>query len=173
MNLPAAFQEEMKALLKEDYASYEESFQKPRVYGLRVNSVQSSSGKNFEKSALFPAPGALDGKWLFITIPKIRWPNILIITPDFIIFRSQVPWYLLPGCQFPEETECWTCAPPRGRKSTELAARLDGSGILVSNRYQPLQSHRPFKESGTVRCRKHSGNQCSTGRPGRIFPGIF
>ena len=28
MNLPAAFQEEMKALLKEDYASYEESFQK-------------------------------------------------------------------------------------------------------------------------------------------------
>ena len=38
-------------------------------------------------------------------------------------------WACSPGCV------CWTCAPRPAAKSSQLAAALQGRGVLVSNEY--------------------------------------
>ena len=37
MNLPKAFEEKMKLLLKEEFEDYIACYEEPRFYGLRVN----------------------------------------------------------------------------------------------------------------------------------------
>lgn len=42
MNLPELYKEEMKELLQEDYDAYLASFDEPRQFGLRVNTLKIS-----------------------------------------------------------------------------------------------------------------------------------
>ena len=53
MNLPEAFEEKMKILLKDEYESYLKCFQEPRHYGLRVN-TNKISAEEFQKIAPWP-----------------------------------------------------------------------------------------------------------------------
>ena len=42
MNLPKAFEEKMKLLLKEEFEDYIACYEEPRFYGLRVNTAKIS-----------------------------------------------------------------------------------------------------------------------------------
>lgn len=132
MNLPAAFQEEMKALLKEDYASYEESFQKPRVYGLRVNQskVLPEEFRKISPFSLRQVPWTENGFYYDSKDPVAKHPYY-----HAGLYYIQEPSAMVPASRLPisrGDRVLDLCAAPGG-KSTELAARLDGSGILVSN----------------------------------------
>ena len=45
MYLPEAFQKKMKAILGEEYDDFLAGFEKPRHYGLRVNTAKITVGK--------------------------------------------------------------------------------------------------------------------------------
>lgn len=133
MELPAQFLEHMKQLLpREEYQAWLDSYKEERVYGLRVNTAKLSP-EEFEAICPFP-------------IQRIPWiPNGYYYDgnskpakdPYYYagLYYLQEPSAMTPACLLPiEPGECVLdlCAAPGG-KSTELAAKLKGRGILVSN----------------------------------------
>lgn len=133
MELPVLFLEQMKALLgEEEYKAYIESFEQKRVYGLRVNTMKLST-QTWEQLDPFHTK-------------KIPW-----VDNGYYYEGSEKPGkhpYYFAGMYYLQEPSAMTpasrlpikegdkvldlCAAPGG-KSTELAAKLNGTGLLVSN----------------------------------------
>lgn len=132
MNLPDTYLATMKEMLKEDFDAYLESFNEKRLYGLRVNNLKIST-EDFLKISPFklkPIPWIENGFYYeeedkpakhpyyfaglyYIQEPSAMTPaNVLPVTPGDVVFDM--------------------CAAPGG-KSTELAAKLSGEGLLVTN----------------------------------------
>lgn len=132
MQLPEKYKEAMKELLKEEYDKYIECFDEPRLYGLRVNTSKISV-EEFERICPFE-------------IKKVPW-----ISNGFYYNEADKPGkhpYYFAGLYYLQEPSAMTpayvlpvtegekvldlCAAPGG-KSTELGAKLNGTGLLVSN----------------------------------------
>lgn len=133
MELPVKFLENMRKLLPpEELQAYLDSYQEERVYGLRVN-TNKLSPEAFEAICPF-------------AIEKIPW-----IENGYYYKGCDKPAkdpYYYAGLYYLQEPSAMTpanvlpvspgervldiCAAPGG-KSTELAAKLKGKGVLVSN----------------------------------------
>lgn len=132
MNLPEKFTSSMKKLLNDEYDDYIKSFEEPRIYGLRVNTAKISV-EEFLKISPF-------------NLRQIPW-----IENGFFYSEEDRPAkhpYYFAGLYYLQEPSAMTpanllpvksgervldlCAAPGG-KSTELAAKLNGKGLLVSN----------------------------------------
>ena len=114
----------MKRLLKEDYPDYIRAFEKPRLYGLRVNTLKITP-EEFERIAPFP-------------IKKIPYINNGYYYDGDMYKPAKHPYYFA-GLYYLQDPSAMTpasrlpiapgdrvldlCAAPGG-KSTELAARL-------------------------------------------------
>ena len=85
MNLPAAFEEKMRALLGDEFDEYIACYEEPRYYGMRVNTGKISV-EEFKK--ICPFEIKMDS---IMTGTKCLLQSIRIILPAFIIFRSRVP----------------------------------------------------------------------------------
>ena len=130
MNLPQAFKERMKNDLKIEYESFIKSYDEPSYIALRVNTLKVTV-EEFKSTVDFcgenvpwcPTGFYYDGK---------RGSHPASIAG---LFYSQEP-----SAQIAAELAdiqkgdkvLDLCAAPGG-KSTQLAAKLDGSGLLVSN----------------------------------------
>ena len=91
MELPAAFEEKMRALLQEEFDDYIACYKEPRYYGMRVNTGKISV-EEFEKICPFEIKKFHGSKMVSImTGTKCLLQSIRTILPVFIIFRSQVP----------------------------------------------------------------------------------
>lgn len=132
MYLPTEFEEKMKKLLGEEFEAYIRCFEDKHCGGLRVNRLKISP-EDFEKICPFE-------------IKKVPWiPNGFFYNVDDQLAKH--PYYYA-GLYYIQEPSAMTpasllpitpgdkvldvCAAPGG-KSTELAARLQGKGLLVSN----------------------------------------
>lgn len=132
MNLPEKYMTKMKQLLGDDYSCYIESFNEERHYGLRANNLKIETTE-LEKISPFK-------------LEKIHW-----ISNGYYYDKEYVPSkhpYYYAGLYYLQEPSAMTpaelfninesdkvldlCAAPGG-KSTELAAKLGGTGVLVSN----------------------------------------
>ena len=132
MNLPESYLKTMKDMLGDDYDAYLESFNDKRLYGLRVNNLKIST-EDFLKISPFklkPIPWIKNGFYYeeddkpakhpyyyaglyYIQEPSAMTPaNVLPVEPGDIVFDM--------------------CAAPGG-KSTELASKLAGEGLLITN----------------------------------------
>lgn len=133
MRLPEKYTERMKALLgEEEYQEYLKSFEQKNVRGLRVNTLKISP-EEFEKISPF-------------SLKKIPWTENGYYYEDDVqpakhpyyyagLYYIQEPSAMTPAQLLPVEPgDCVldVCAAPGG-KSTELAAKLKGKGVLVSN----------------------------------------
>lgn len=134
--LPQAFLQDMKELLGEDYDLYIDSFKEKWKPGLRVNTLklEPEAFRDMVPWALEPVPWT--GNGFYYEEPS-----------DGRERPSKHPWYYA-GLYYLQEPSAMTpaavlpvepgdrvldlCAAPGG-KSTELAARLKGQGMLVSN----------------------------------------
>lgn len=130
--LPEQFEERMKILLKEEAADFFASYEKKPSAGLRVNTLKLSP-EEFSKKV----------DWQMRPIP---WIKNGYFYPDEVT-PSKHPWYYA-GLYYLQEPSAMTpanllfvkpgmrvldlCAAPGG-KSTELAAKLKGEGVLVAN----------------------------------------
>lgn len=132
MNLPKLFEDRMRTLLEEEYEAFEECYTKPHYSGLRVNTLKITP-EEFKEICPF-------------SIERIPW-----ISNGYYYDGSQQPAkhpYYHAGLYYIQEPSAMTpasllpikkgdrvldiCAAPGG-KSTELGAKLEGEGILVSN----------------------------------------
>ena len=133
MQLPNEYVEKMKALLGEEFPAYIDAFSKPRLYGLRVNTLKIST-EEFEKISPFPIkkiPYIKNGYFYDgDTYQPAKHPY------DFAgLYYLQDPSAMTPAGALPVtpgDRVLDLCAAPGG-KSTELAAKLMGKGVLVAN----------------------------------------
>jgi NOL1/NOP2/sun family putative RNA methylase len=132
MNIPQKFLDTMKELLGSEYTSYEESFQEPKAYGLRVNTAKISVEEFLALTpfALTPVPWTENGFYY-------REEDAVTKHPHYYagLYYIQEPSAMIPASRLPIEEGDRVldlCAAPGG-KATELGARLHGTGVLVAN----------------------------------------
>lgn len=133
MRLPDSFAEQMKMMLGDEYNDYLDALEKPMYHALRVNTLKISV-EDFLKISPFK-------------LTPVPWSNNGFYYDESECSPSKHPYYyaglyylqepsaLLPAAEIPIEPGDKVldiCAAPGG-KSTELLAKLDGTGYLVSN----------------------------------------
>lgn len=130
--LPIEFLDKMKELLGDSYGEYLDSFHKESFYGLRVNTLKNDPAE-FVKSAPFklnPVKWISNGFYYDGLEKPARHPYYYAG-----LYYLQEPSAMTPANLLPVEPgDCVLdlCAAPGG-KSTELAAKLKGKGMLFSN----------------------------------------
>lgn len=129
--IPEAFSEKFRRLLGAEYADFAASFSKPRSVGLRVNPKKRADLSAFH---LTPVPWAETG---FYYDPDTR-PG-LSAYHDAGAYYLQEPSAMAPAELLdakPGQRVLDLCAAPGG-KTTQIAAKLAGSGILIANEIHP------------------------------------
>ncbi|ATW23669.1 RsmF rRNA methyltransferase first C-terminal domain-containing protein [Candidatus Formimonas warabiya] len=132
MKLPDEFCQRMKLLLGEAYADFLSSYASPRYYGLRVNTLKIS-GADFLKRCPFeiiPVPWTKNGFYFSEQDRPAKHPYY-----HAGLYYIQEPSAMAPAQVLraePGDRILDLCAAPGG-KSTQIAADLQGRGVLVSN----------------------------------------
>ncbi|MBQ9935965.1 MAG: RsmB/NOP family class I SAM-dependent RNA methyltransferase [Lachnospiraceae bacterium] len=133
MELPKLFEDNMIELLGAEYETYKACLDKPMHHGIRINTMKISV-EEFLKINPFhlkPVPWCSNG---FYYDEQLDKPSK---HPYYYagLYYIQEPSAMTPASVIPIEKGDRVldiCAAPGG-KSTELAAKLDGTGVLVSN----------------------------------------
>ena len=139
INLPAAFTERMKQMLGREYDAFIASYDKERSQGLRVNGLKADPGE-FAKTAPFSLNSvawAAEGFAYGAEDRPGRHPY-----HDAGVYYIQEPSAMIAASILnpqPGEMILDLCAAPGG-KSTQVAARLGGEGLLVSNEIHPARA---------------------------------
>ena len=132
MSLPSKYLESMKELLKDDFQAYLDSFQDKRLYGLRVNTLKISP-EEFLKISPFdlkPIPWIENGFYFSEEDKPAKHPYYFAG-----LYYIQEPSAMTPANVLPVEEGDVVfdmCAAPGG-KSTELGAKLNKTGLLITN----------------------------------------
>lgn len=132
MNLPKQFEGRMKKLLGDEYQEYLQCYHKPHYGGIRVNTLKISP-KEFEHLCPFSIkkiPWIYNGYYYDTEEQPARHPYYYAG-----LYYIQEPSAMTPASLLPIEPGDMVldiCAAPGG-KSTELGAKLNGQGMLVSN----------------------------------------
>lgn len=133
MQLPDRYIDSMKKILgASELSEYLASFDEPRLYGLRVNTAKISTRDFLEISPfeLTPVPWIKNGFYYSGEDKPAKHPYYFAG-----LYYLQEPSAMTPASVLPVEEGDRVldlCAAPGG-KSTELGARLKGTGLLVSN----------------------------------------
>lgn len=133
MRLPDEFKNKMERLLeKEEYIRFIEAYNKPRYFGLRVNTLKVSVEEFLRKTPfnLEPIPWVEDGFYY----PEDESPGK---HPYYYagLYYIQEPSAMLPAKVLdakPGERVLDLCAAPGG-KTVQIAAGMKGKGIIVAN----------------------------------------
>jgi NOL1/NOP2/sun family putative RNA methylase len=132
IQLPEAFLSRMQEMLKDEYSAFIKSYQQPRQYGLRVNTLKISP-RDFEKISPFhltPVPWIPNGFFYEEEDRPARHPYYFAG-----LYYLQEPSAMSPASRLeiaPGDRVLDLCAAPGG-KATELGARLQGRGLLAAN----------------------------------------
>ncbi len=132
MNLPKLYEDRMKKMLGSEYADYEASLAEPFIHGLRVN-TKKISVEDFLKISPFelePVPWCENGFYILDEKRPSKHPYYFAG-----LYYIQEPSAMTPAALMPineGDKVLDICAAPGG-KSTELGAKLNGSGFLLSN----------------------------------------
>ena len=130
--LPAAFTDEMRRLLEEEYELFEQSYDSPRFNGLRLNTLKMSPEEFEERSPfrLTKVPWAPEGYYYDYRDAPGRHPYYRAGLYYLQEPSAMAPAALLPVS--PGDRVLDLCAAPGG-KATQLGAKLRGEGLLLAN----------------------------------------
>lgn len=133
MKLPDRYIDSMKKLLGESgFSEYLASFDEPRLYGLRVNTAKITV-EDFLKITPFeltPVPWIKNGFYYSGEDKPAKHPHYFAGLYYLQEPSAMTPADILPVREGDKVLDL--CAAPGG-KSTELGAKLGGTGLLVSN----------------------------------------
>ncbi|MBD8939310.1 MAG: RsmB/NOP family class I SAM-dependent RNA methyltransferase, partial [Lachnospiraceae bacterium] len=132
MYLPEAFQKKMKAILGEEYDDFLAGFEKPRHYGLRVNTAKITveEFKELVPFHLTQIPWVENGFYYEEEDAPTRHPYYYAGLYYIQEPSAMTPASILPVMQGEHVLDL--CAAPGG-KATALGAKLAGEGLLVAN----------------------------------------
>lgn len=140
--LPNGFVKRMKQMLGSEYAEFEKSYSRPRLTSLRINSLKAINGEhNMDKlredlekyCSLSPVDWADNGFYVIDRKDGFR-PGSHPLHEAGAYYIQEASAMVSVSLAHPTESEriLDLCAAPGG-KSTQLAASLNGSGLLVAN----------------------------------------
>lgn len=172
IELPAEFRDRMRRMLGEEYDGFMESFGRERLHGLRLNLLKTSADAFLAKSPfmLKPVPWAKEGFYYDNGDRPGRHPY-----HEAGVYYIQEPsamavvTFLEPQ---PGEKILDLCAAPGG-KTTQIASRMQGKGLLISNEIHP---DRAKALSGNVERMGARNTVVTNESPGRLaecFPEFF
>lgn len=133
MKLPELFKEKMQRLLGDEYEAYLASYNNPKYQGIRINTMKVSL-EHWSKinpfSDLQPVPWCQEGYYY-------TEPNKPSKDPYYFagLYYIQEPSAMAPGAYIPIEEGDKVldlCAAPGG-KTTQVLAKLNQTGVLISN----------------------------------------
>lgn len=132
MALPAAFEQRMQRLLGEEYPAFRDALARPQARGLRVSPLKIAPEQFAAQApfALTPVPWAPEGFFYPDTERPGRHPYY-----EAGVYYIQEPSAMAVGALAdakPGERVLDLCAAPGG-KTTHLAGRMHGEGLLVAN----------------------------------------
>lgn len=136
LGLPEAFLERMQRMLGTEYNTFLESYEKERSYGFRRNPLKSEA-EEFERTVPFlvsRVPWAEEGYFC----PKEEQPGKHVLHEAGAYYIQEPSAMAVADLLDAKPGECIAdlCAAPGG-KSTQLAGKLQGEGLLVSNEIIP------------------------------------
>jgi NOL1/NOP2/sun family putative RNA methylase len=138
VQLPPAFEERMKTLLEGEYEAFAQSYERPPLHGLRVNSLKIDPGRFLEMSpfSLTPIPWCRAGFYY----PEGERPGKHPYHAAGLYYLQEPSAMSVAEVAEaePGETVLDLCAAPGG-KTTQLAAALRGEGLLVANEIHPAR----------------------------------
>ncbi len=139
MNFPKDFTDRMHRLLKEEADSFLESLQKPNAYGLRINPLKFNNNLSTKTLPFTLAPVAW-AKEGFYAVPE-EHPGKHPLHEGGAYYIQEPSAMSVVSLLNPEPGDlvCDLCAAPGG-KSTQIAGRLSGEGLLVSNEIFPTRA---------------------------------
>ena len=172
MKLPELFLNQMRELLGAEYEAFEKSLAFPGYRGLRVNTSKTDT-EAFQAAAPFP-------------LERIPWiPNGFYLEEE--AKASLHPWYAA-GLYYLQEPSAMTpasclpveegdrvldlCAAPGG-KSTQIAGRMQGKGLLVSNEIHPQRARILSENVERLGIRNCLVLNETPQRLAEVFPGYF
>lgn len=132
MKLPQEFIDNMQAMLKEQWQSFLESYEREPYKGIRINTLKISV-KDFLEITDFklePIPWTRNGFYVLSDEKLGKHPHYLAG-----LYYIQEPSAMLPAelsSPVPGDIVLDLCAAPGG-KSMQVAAMLDNQGLLVAN----------------------------------------
>ena len=134
---PSLFEARMQGLLGEEYADFLASYDRPRNVGLRINPLKTEAVPDLSRFGLTPVPWAKNG---YYYDPATR-PG-LSAYHEAGLYYLQEPSAMAPAGLLdvqPGMKVLDLCAAPGG-KTTQLAAALQGKGLLVCNEINPKRA---------------------------------
>lgn len=137
--LPEDFLSRMEQLLGEEYPEFLQSYDRPRAQALRFNPLKGEIGDFLRKApfTLRPVPWASDGFYYGALDTPGKHPY-----HEAGVYYIQEPSAMAPAAFLdaqPGERILDLCAAPGG-KSTQVAAAMQGRGILISNEIHPARA---------------------------------
>ena len=138
-NLPTDFINKMKSLLGEEFDDFINSYDDPRTFGLRVNTLKISVDDflNLAPFDLNKIPWASDGFYYCPDCEPGKHPY-----HEAGLYYIQEPSAMIPAILLspkPGDRILDLCAAPGG-KSTQIASAMKGSGLLVANEIHPARA---------------------------------
>lgn len=132
MNLPNEFVTRMQKQLKEEWPLFLESYDKPVIKGIRINTLKISVKDFLEISPfdLKPIPWTSDGFYINSEVRPGKHPYYYAG-----LYYIQEPSAMLPATLLSptsNDTVLDLCAAPGG-KTMQLAAMMDNEGLVVAN----------------------------------------
>jgi len=134
--LPQAFRDKMQRLLADEYPEFAACYDRPRHRGLRYNPLKITADEFLKRCPfhLSPVPWAEEGFYYEAGDRPGKHPLY-----HAGLYYVQEPSAMAPVELLdvrPGETVLDLCAAPGG-KSTQIAGKLKGTGLLVANDSQP------------------------------------
>lgn len=134
---PQAFEERMKRLLGEEYEAFAASYDRPRNVGLRLNPLKTHTPPALPAFGLQPVPWEKHGFYYDLaTRPGLSAYH------EAGLYYLQEPSAMAPAGLLdvrPGMKVLDLCAAPGG-KTTQLAAAMEGEGLLVCNEINPKRA---------------------------------
>lgn len=139
MDLPKEFLKRMQNLLGEEFDEFIASYQQPKTYGLRLNPLKCSNDFS-EKDLPFTLTPVVWAKEGFYAALEERPGKHPLHEGGLYYIQEPSAMSVVSLLQpMPGEKVCDLCAAPGG-KSTQIAGRLYGKGLLVSNEIFPARA---------------------------------
>lgn len=170
--LPEQFTARMKEMLGEEYAAFLEAYEQDRYLALRVNPLKADresflAGSPFrltpvswEQNGFYYSAQDAPGKHPYheAGVYYIQEPSAMSVVPFL-------------GAK-PGEHILDLCAAPGG-KTTQIAAAMQGEGILLANEYHPARAKILSENVERLGIRNTLVTNESTAHLSELFPGYF